>query len=366
MKKQLITWIVLPLALLAPQASTGYATGLEPTAARNSWTRAASMPAPVMDQLALVLHDGRVLVLGGEVEPGSPVPWVQLYDPISGRWSMGQDMQVARIGESATVLDDGRVLVAGGIGPDMRDLSSAEMFEPNTGTWTSVASLPQTRFSHSASLLPDGRLLVVAGIVNGSISRSTLIYDERLNSWAPGPSTHFGHAQQSSATLRDGRILIAGGYSVGSEVYDPRVNSWSEVGTVPFRAQPVMTILEDGSVLLAAGLDRRDRERRTAEIYEPILASWHATGELHTGRDAASGILLADGRVLLVGGRAFRFKILKTAELYDPLTGRWSAAASMHAGRVAASAVLLHDGRVLVCGGADLADGTRSCELYHA
>jgi hypothetical protein len=318
-----------------------------------------------MNQLAVVLHDGRVLVLGGEVEPGSPVPWVQLYDPKSGRWSMGQDMQVARIGESATVLEDGRVLVAGGIGPDMRDLSSAEMFEPNTGTWTSVASLPQTRFSHSASLLSDGRVLVVAGIVKGSISRSTLIYEERLNRWAAGPSTLFGHAQQSAVTLRDGSVLVAGGYSVGSEVYDPRSNSWFAAGTEPFRAQPVMTILGNGDVLIAAGTDRLDRERRTAEIYEPILASWHATGELHTGRDDASGILLADGRVLLVGGRAFQFEILKTAELYDPLTGRWSAAATMHAGRVAASAVLLHDGRVLVCGGADLADGTRSCELYH-
>jgi N-acetylneuraminic acid mutarotase len=279
---------------------------------------------------------------------------------------MGQDMQVARIGESATVLEDGRVLVAGGIGPDLKDLSSAEMFQPNTGTWTTVAPLPQTRFSHSATLLSDGRVLVVDGIVNGSISRSTVIYDPRFAAWTPGSSTGFGHAQQSSATLRDGRILVAGGYGLASELYDPRSNTWSTVGTIPFRAQPVMGILADGKVLLAAGIDRRAKELRTTEIYEPLLGRWHQTGELHTGRDAATGTVLGDGEVLLAGGRAFTFKTLKTAELYDPNTGRWTAAASMHAARVAASAVLLHDGSVLTCGGTDFADGIRSCELYHS
>jgi hypothetical protein len=87
------------------------------------------MPAPVTSHQAVLLQDGRVLVLGGESVPGWPVPWAQLYDPSTRAWSVAESMHAARIAESVTVLNDGRVLVVGGLNHTLKDLDSAEIFK---------------------------------------------------------------------------------------------------------------------------------------------------------------------------------------------------------------------------------------------
>ncbi len=117
----------------------GFQTPLErataaPDTIHGAWIRAASMPAPVMSQEEVLLHDGRVMVLGGESMLGVPVPWTQLYDPSTRAWSIGRSMHLARIGSNASVLRDGRVLVVGGIHANMNDLASAELWAPGTNT----------------------------------------------------------------------------------------------------------------------------------------------------------------------------------------------------------------------------------------
>jgi Kelch motif len=204
MKTSLITATALSLAVLGIDPSNTVAAPA--THDRGTWAVAPSMLAPASGHLAVGLHDGRVLAIGGEPSmQETPEPWVQLYDPAARAWSFTGAMHTGRVGETATVLQDGRVLVVGGIGPGMDDLSSAEIFDPRQGSWQLAASLPQTRFSHSASLLPDGRVLVVGGIVARRIARSTLLYDSLHDRWESGPPTHSLHAQQSSVTLRDGR-----------------------------------------------------------------------------------------------------------------------------------------------------------------
>ena len=63
-----------------------------------------------MSQEAVLLHDGRVLVMGGEIVLGVPAAVTQMYDPSTRVWSAEVSMHTARIGFTATVLQDGRVL----------------------------------------------------------------------------------------------------------------------------------------------------------------------------------------------------------------------------------------------------------------
>jgi hypothetical protein len=111
-------------------------------AARNVWSLGANY-APVRSRASIVLQpDGRVLVMGGfKEEPGDPTPtnrWGQvrltdLYDMKSDSWRRLADMNFAREYHATPLLvADGRVIIAGGEGqpgnPPAR--SQVEAFSP--------------------------------------------------------------------------------------------------------------------------------------------------------------------------------------------------------------------------------------------
>lgn len=351
---------VVLLGLLAPLERAAAAHN----ARHGAWMGAPSMPSPLMSHEAVLLHDGRVMVLGGEPMLGVPVSWTRIYDPSTRAWSTASSMHVARIGFTATVLRDGRVLVVGGVDATMSDLSSAELWSPKTGTWSLLPDLPQTRFSQAASVLPDGRVLLVGGVVGGTISHSTVLFDPAHDVFLAGPPTRSLHAQASAIVMRDGRVLIAGGYRGHSEVYNPPSDTWTETGDTPRRVRPLMTLLPDGSVVVIGGTSANGRDLRTVSVYHPTDNRWTNTGSLHQPRNSESGALLPDGRVLVAAGEQVDDHLLKSAELYDPGKRTWSMTAPMHAARSGATTTLLSDGTVLVCGGGAFIGALSSCESY--
>ena len=56
---------------------------------------------------------------------------------------------------------------------------------------------------------------------------------------------------------------------------------------------------------------------RTAELYDPALGTWSATGSLHIARAFHTATLLPDGRVLVAGGLNINSHPSASAELYD-------------------------------------------------
>jgi hypothetical protein len=74
--------------------------------------------------------------------------------------------------------------------------------------------------------------------------------------------------------------------------------------------------------------------------------------------------LLSDGRVLVAGGLDASAQGLARSETYDPVSGRFSRAGSMAVGRSSHTATLLPDGRVLVTGGVNDAGVLASAEVW--
>ena len=87
--------------------------------------------------------------------------------------------------------------------------------------------------------------------------------------------------------------------------------------------------LTDGRVLVAGG--GSSAQNSAAELYDPAVGTWTATGNMTTPRVWQGLALLPGGQVLAVGGRSDGAPggYVSSAELYDPATGIWSAAASM-------------------------------------
>ncbi|HKW45101.1 MAG TPA: kelch repeat-containing protein, partial [Candidatus Eremiobacteraceae bacterium] len=189
-------------------------------------------------------------------------------------------------------------------------------------------------------------------------------------SWTLTGSLHDVHVQPMAVTLPNGKVLLAGGLDsrnheeATAEIFDPGTGRWSQAHAMHIaRWSGTMTLLATGKVLVAGGAGSA-----RAEIYDPADGAWTLVGAMSLARFGSTATLLQTGQVLVTGGYSFSATSpTATADLFNPSTGKWTQAPSMSVARENHSAALLQNGDVLVCGGdIDTLQGSDGgAELYH-
>jgi N-acetylneuraminic acid mutarotase len=186
--------------------------------------------------------------------------------------------------------------------------------------------------------------------------------------WGSASSLQTARVWHTTTLLPNGKVLVAGGlnasssYFASAELYDPATNSWSAAGALTTaRAQHTATLLPNGKVLVVGG-GNLSITIASAELYNPATNSWSAAGALSTARENHTATLLPNGKVLVAGGYVGGY--LASAELYDPATNSWSAAGALTTARDVHTATLLPNGKVLVAGGYGSSGELSSAELY--
>jgi Kelch motif/Galactose oxidase, central domain len=230
------------------------------------------------------------------------------------------------------------------------------------------------RATHTATLLPSGQVLIVGGCaVNGceldDRARSTELYDPK-SGFRPGPSLLRPRVGHAAVRLRDGSVLVMGGWSgseptATAELYMPGRGFTRVAAMTTPRGGFSATLLPDGLVLIVGGSDGA-RTLRSAELYDPSSRSFRRTGSMREVRSAHAAARLRGGRVLVTGG-SDDGRVTASAEIYDPRTGRFTRAGAMSVPRHKHAAVALRGGGVLVVGGSnhnDFHGRYRSAELY--
>jgi Galactose oxidase, central domain len=359
------------------------------TASRQAFSATGSMKEARQQASATLLKDGRVLVVGGNVNNPATVASAELYDHATGKFTYTGWPHVAVEGGVpvlSVLLNSGRVLV---IGCDQSSSPSgicasslADVYDPSSGTFNAVGPITGSCALCTATLLNDGRVLVA----RGAGPEPSLLFDPATDTFDTTGSTITARVDQTTTLLSDGRVLIAGGFVAqggllvglaSAELYDPKTGKFSPTGSmITARGGQTATLLSDGRVLIAGGATAGisvGKILASAELYDPKTGTFSPTGSMITARGGQTATLLSDGRVLIAGGSDLRLIAggsdspgdslaggsLASAELYDPTTGRFSPTGSMTTARVGQTATLLSDGRVLIAGGSD-----SSAELY--
>ncbi len=225
------------------------------------------------EQTATLLPDGRVLFVGGVGRGWTFLRSAELYDPKTGRSESVGSMTVPRESHTATLLADGRVLIIGGHSGRRQNMdvyASAELFDPRTRRFEATAALAIARHKHDAIKLADGRVLVVGGAdrTDRAYYATTEIYSPLAATFQAGPSmVHRRHKiARTSMLLPNGDVLITSGAPV-AELLDIARWSFREVpGRLPaaYRFASAAT-LHDGDVIVAGGYS--DDNRNTAGVW---------------------------------------------------------------------------------------------------
>jgi hypothetical protein len=170
--------------------------------------------------------------------------------------------------------------------------------------------------------------------------------------------------EHTSTLLKDGRILIVGGWDnngdnlSSAEVYDPASGKFTATGSMTVtRWDHSATLLPDGRVLIAGGAT--DGSSSTAknvriastEIFDPASSQFEAGPDMSQDRSCATASLLSGGRVLIAGGVNSARDQLASAEILDLNTGKFTATGSLLKPTACHTATLMPDGRVFVAGG---------------
>jgi hypothetical protein len=286
----------------------------------------------------VLLADGRVLVIGGELSDGDQgeVAWAtaEVVDSVAGTTSPAIPLVEPRWIIATALLPDGRVLLAGGIGIGTDDpLTSAEVFDPTTMAFTPTGSMLEPRLG-TLALLRDGRVVAAGDQYRGAAVSTTELYDPGTGTFSMGDAldpiidnqddTRYPLGARSPVvTLAGGEILVPGlrcqevhayradGLSDGVretpiERFDPATGTYNRAGSMPHCVQTAIP-LPNGQLYVRgwwyeATNSDQVLDRPWAGIYDPD------SGDIRVVEAPAAGgqpyirsLLLPDGRVAIFG-----------------------------------------------------------------
>ncbi len=243
-------------------------------------------------------------------------------------------------------------------------LPASASVTPYARGWLPISTMSISRGFHSGTVLRDGRVLIIGGYISQDTDTASVeIFDPATNTFRANGSLNIPRHGHTATLLPDGRVLIVGGYNMtwlnSAELYDPATGQ--STNTQPLfkhGTSHTATLLKDGRVLVIAGAIQSgfSAPDDRVEIFDPRTNRWQQAAVHENAQFAHTATLLNDGRVLLAGG-------FSAPAIYDPARDAWEPTGELAVEQYSAQAVRLRDGKVLLIGGQVGQEGTPTQEV---
>ena len=337
-------------------------------------------------------YPGWAILVGGESASGVANTGIELFNPKAKSplgFSLDSDadyygldqgasttLPVATTGHVASFLTTGpnanSLLIAGGWDGSSNYYSNAYLYSPdgpdgplaeNAYLVNSDCALSVARYGATATALSD-RILIAGGVYNNE-----------------------GTGQSSSAVDLYFPEIVGSNEADTCAAYPLAGTTWTttatQTGLINARSNHTATLLSDGRVLFAGGVNASGNVMNSLEVYDPAANSnaggFISFGSMQNYRASHSAVLLGNGMVLIFGGvggsstTAFTSSTsLLTAEVFNPdyIADGWPSptmpVSSLNHDRSQASAVLLSGTSVNVLATGGLSNTSTATALSSA
>lgn len=339
---------------------------------------------------ATALPDGTVFIAGGsKVDAQTYRFWstTEIYDPETGLFNRGPEMQWVREGHAATALADGRVLLTGGVGKsDQQDLTTwriAQIYDAKRGKLSAepIAML-DPRAHHTATLLEDGRVLLAGGLNGTRELGTTEIFDPRTETFVAGPTLASPRSHHTAVRVGRAVVAVIGGRGASGVL---STIEFVNLDTNQIVAGPALTtgrshavaalVPGKDAVMVAGGFDALVTDPHLGSGLDSIEVVQLSTQNLATSTVVCSGLKLKAKRgdpslavvgtsLLVVGGVSASGQLNGSADLLEfsgsnvctPTID--AVAGGLSVSRAGAETTTLLGGDVLLTGGYTIAQGS--------
>jgi hypothetical protein len=291
----------------------------------DTFSSTGTLHRPRAYHTASLLQDGSVLVTGGMTENFPDGGFVERgdaerWDPTTGQWTfLGDVLAGPRSHHTADVLTDGRVMLLGGA--DVARARAIDIVSP-TGTTSSsstrfLPSLPDAAVIDARRSLRTGYVWNTESLYD-DVSVAVAVVDRTTGSVQSQHLSHdrfMAHAIASVVVNGEPQALLYGIDPDTAGVGNPYGRPTAllvGVGSERTTAQPPLcwrdystsTTLRDGRVLVAGGVALSGTPAG-AEVYDPTTDTFASTCPMAHARSNATAVELDDGSVLVVGGATY-------------------------------------------------------------
>jgi hypothetical protein len=197
-------------------------------------------------------------------------------------------------------------------------------------------------------------LLACEPAVEESIEEATEVAEsERGGHWKRLDAMAFGHVDYTATAYKDGSVLLVGGFSDKTELYDSTRKRFRTVSPTPdSRMDHAAVLLADGSVLVAGGRVSVDGGARQVDastlLYNRAEDSWTAGPSMTLAR-AEHTLSLVGDRVWACGG-GDESRLIAPCEVFDGSS--WALSDELEAPRRDHTATV-SGGQLFILGGTD-------------
>ena len=360
-------WPVAGAIVLALAVAVSSPRGLLAQAGTQGQWRTLANQAPINPIHVALMNNGEVLIVAGSGNVATETFFqAAVWDPLSETFQT-QALAWDMFCNGMVVLHDGRVLVNGGnlqYDPFFGEPRNA-VFDPATHLFTNVQNMAHGRWYPTVTTLGDGRVMTFSGLLETGGTNSTVEIYTVGSGWSPEyPAGWTPPLYPRMHLSTDGRVFYAGS-GRGSRFFSPATNTWTAVvantnyaGSRGYGTSVLLPLTPANGyrprVMILGGASPATATTEIIDLSAPTPA-WQYGPSMSQPRIQISATILPNGKVLAVGGSTNNEDALTAslnADLYDPTANTFSpAGANLYPRLYHSASLLLPDATVLLIGG---------------